>query len=271
VYFLTYKVWLMTVLWLLSVPVSAQCLDLDKKKATAITSWHVFDGDTLDVGADERLRLAFINTPELGRTGAPDQPQAQAAKQAVISFMQTSQQTFWQVDKRASSKQQRDRYGRHLGMVYNNQGAWLAEHLVREGLAFVVSIPPHVAPDCLWQQEQKARKNGKGFWSSDLAQPVLAKQVSIADGGFLLVTGTVTQVTSSKHDWYVELDGDIALRINKQQWLNYAGYKPNTWLGKQVLARGWLAWRSLSRSQRKRGYKHGIMNLSHPHMLQIEQ
>lgn len=252
----------------LSLSVQAQCLKPTEGAGKAIFKWYVFDGDTLDVGADKRLRLAFINTPELGRSGAADQPQAQAAKQAAVDFMQTSKQVYWQTDSKAPPEQQRDRYGRYLGMVYNAKGDWLAEQLVSDGLAFV-SIPPHVAPACLWQQEADARAAGKGIWATTLADVVPASEISADDGGFVLVVGKVSKVESAKRDWYVELDGDIALRINKQRWLKHAGENPNTWLGEQVRVRGWLAWRSLSKSQRKRGYKHGVMVLTHPHMISM--
>ena len=258
---------LVVVLMGLSLSVQAQCPKPTEGAGKVISKWYVLDGDTLDVGADKRLRLASINTPELGRSGAVDQPQAQAAKQAVVDFMQANKPVYWQADSKVPADQQRDRYGRYLGMVYNAQGEWLAEQLVRDGLAFVLSIPPYVAPDCLWQQEAAARAAGKGIWSTALAHVVPASKINADHGGFVLVAGKVSKVASAKQDWYVELDGDIALRINKQQWLKYAGEKPDVWLGKRVQARGWLAWRPLSKSQRKRGYKHGVMSLSHPHMV----
>ena len=249
----------------------AQCPEPSSSMGRAIFTWYVIDGDTLDIGADQRLRLAMINTPELGRPGAVDQPQARAAKQAVINFMHSSEHTFWRVSDTASVEQQQDRYGRHLGMLYNAKGDWLAEHLVAQGLAFVVSMPPYVAPDCLWQQESLARQAARGVWSTRLGQELEAAEITASDAGFALVVGKVSKVLSAKHDWFVELDGDIALRINKQQWRGHAGEDPETWLHQQVSVRGWLAWRSLSKAQRQRGYKHGLLDLSHPHMLQLAE
>ena len=38
------------------------------------------------------------------------------------------------------------------------------------------------------------------------------------EGGFVLLTGEVKKVSDSQYDWYVELDGDVVLRINKKRW-----------------------------------------------------
>ncbi|HCH24133.1 MAG TPA: hypothetical protein DE179_07535 [Oceanospirillaceae bacterium] len=255
----------------LSLAAQAQCLKPTEGAAKAIFKWYVFDGDTLDVGADKRLRLAFINTPELGRSGAADQPLAQAAKQAVVDFMQASKQVYWQTDARARPEQRRDRYGRHLGTLYNAKGEWLAEQLVRQGLAFVVSMPPHVSPACLWWQEAIAKQAARGVWATQLGKELAASEVAASHAGFVLLSGRVTKVSSAKYDWFVELDGDVALRINKQQWREHAGMQPQIWLQQTVSVRGWMAWRSLSKAQRQRGYKHGVLALTHPHMLRLTE
>ena len=118
-----------------------------------IDTWHVVDGDTLHFGANQRLRLAMANTPELGRNSRPDEPFPRAAKQADTSFMAVSDKVFWQVGLDQHQQLARDRYGRWLGQVYNAQGDWLAAHLVSQGLAFAISFSPQAAPACPWQLE----------------------------------------------------------------------------------------------------------------------
>ena len=44
---------------------------------------HVVDGDTLVLDSGETVRLAGINTPELGQNGQPDQPLAAASTRAL--------------------------------------------------------------------------------------------------------------------------------------------------------------------------------------------
>jgi endonuclease YncB( thermonuclease family) len=232
-----------------------------------IDTWRVVDGDTLHIDADQRLRLAMVNTPELGRNSLPDQPLARAAKQAVIAFMQASREVFWQVGLDQRQQPARDHYGRWLGQIYNAQGDWLAAHLVAQGLAFVISVSPRAAPACLWQLEAQARAAGVGIWSSALGHPVAAARIEPPVGGFMLLDGEVIKVSHSQRDWYVELDGDVVLRINKKRWAGASGGTPETWLHQQVQARGWLIWRKLSAKQRQRGFKAGLMNISHPHML----
>ena len=51
------------------------------------------------------------------------------------------------------------------------------------------------------------------------------------------------------------------LRITSQTQLEQ-------WIGQTITARGWLAWRKLNKKQRKKGFKAGVMNLNHVHMLE---
>ncbi len=83
----------------------------------SIDTWRVIDGDTLHFEAHQRLRLAMVNTPEIGRNGRPNEPFALAAKQAVNDFMATSKALYWQVGLDERQQLARDRYGRWLGQV----------------------------------------------------------------------------------------------------------------------------------------------------------
>ncbi|MDP6189363.1 MAG: thermonuclease family protein, partial [Gammaproteobacteria bacterium] len=161
----------------------------------------------------------------------------------------------------------RDHYGRWLGQVYNARGDWLAAQLVAQGLAFAISVSPRAAPACLWQLEAQARAAGKGIWASRLGQSLAAASVTPSQGGFVLLSGTVIKVTDSQRDWYMELDGEVVLRLNKKHWAAANGGAPESWLHKRIQARGWLVWRKLSAKQRQRGFKSGLMYISHPHML----
>ena len=51
---------------------------------------HVVDGDTLRTSDGELIRLLGLNTPELGRDGRPDEPGADAARDALACLLYTS-------------------------------------------------------------------------------------------------------------------------------------------------------------------------------------
>jgi hypothetical protein len=181
--------------------------------------------------------------------------------------METSKAVFWQIGLDQRQQPARDHYGRWLGQVYNARGDWLAAQLVAQGLAFAISVSPRAAPACLWQLEAQARAAGKGIWASRLGQSLAAASVTPSQGGFVLLSGTVIKVTDSQRDWYMELDGEVVLRLNKKHWAAANGGAPESWLHKRIQARGWLVWRKLSAKQRQRGFKSGLMYISHPHML----
>ncbi|MDP6189202.1 MAG: hypothetical protein QF872_00125, partial [Gammaproteobacteria bacterium] len=72
-YALLVRLWLVVGLCAYSLLAMGQC-DAPQLNGPrqAINTWRVVDGDTLHIDADQRLRLAMVNTPELARNGAPD-------------------------------------------------------------------------------------------------------------------------------------------------------------------------------------------------------
>lgn len=226
-------------------------------------NWYVVDGDTLHFSPSKKLRLAMINAPELGRDGRPDQPYAQAAKSAAQAFL-TSGSLTWR-----ASNEAKDRYGRWLGSVLNQQGEWLGAHLVSQGLAYVISVGKNSAPECLWRLESQAQSNRLGLWNSDLGQTLDSTSIGPDQGGFMLLQGRVEKLAVAADHWYVDLSGAVTLKISQSRWRDLGGTEPDAWLGKQVRVRGWLSWRKLSRKQRQQGFKPARLTVQHPHMLTL--
>ena len=227
------------------------------------TSWYVVDGDTLHFSKRKKLRLAMINAPELGRDGRPDQPYAQAATSAAQAFLGSGSLT-WRAGNEA-----KDRYGRWLGSAFNQQGEWLGAYLVSHGLAYVISVGKNSAPECLWRLEAQAQRNRVGLWNSPLGQILDSNSMGPYAGGFMLLKGVVEKVAVARNHWYVDLQGDVTLKINQAMWRDLGGADPAAWLGRQVNVRGWLSWRKLSRKQRQQGFKPTRLTVQHPHMLTV--
>jgi endonuclease YncB( thermonuclease family) len=226
-------------------------------------NWYVVDGDTLHFPNRKKLRLAMINAPELGRDGRPDQPYAQAAKLAAEVFLADGSLS-WQAGKEA-----KDRYGRWLGSVFNQQGEWLGAHLVSQGLAYAISVGDNAAPECLWRLEAHARRQQLGLWDSALGHELYSHKIRPNQAGFMLLQGKVENIAEARGHWYVDLQGEVTLKINQAMWRDLGGVDPHAWLGQQVRVRGWLSWRKLSRKQRQKGFKPARMSLQHPHMLTV--
>jgi micrococcal nuclease len=125
---------------------------------------RVVDGDTIVVrlrGADERVRLIGMDTPETVKPRTPVQCYGRAA----------SAQTHRLLDGRevrlVQDVEARDRYGRLLAYVYRSDGLFINAELVRRGFAVPLTIPPNVRfADRFTALAREARRTGQGLWSA---------------------------------------------------------------------------------------------------------
>src|SRR5690606_14591100 len=120
---------------------------------------HVYDGDTLRLKDGRKLRIIGINAPEKSASGRAAEALADAATRAASAFF-NAEHVRLEFDK-----ERRDRYVRMLAHAYNNEGRSLAAHLLEQGLAFHIGVPPNLtAADCLARHQQRARQQKKGVW-----------------------------------------------------------------------------------------------------------
>ncbi len=122
-----------------------------------------YDGDTLTLTDGEKIRLKWVNTPEL----KPAEEYGIQARDATRRFVSGEEV------KLTTSADARDGYGRIVAGVSTSQGD-LSLHLVEQGLAHVFIIPPDdLDPTALLEAQAKARKARRGIWSTDRYQGVL--------------------------------------------------------------------------------------------------
>ncbi|KIL45218.1 thermonuclease family protein [Jeotgalibacillus soli] len=127
------------------------------------TVTNVVDGDTVDVkmgdGAEERVRLLLIDTPETKhpRLGVqPFGPEASAFTEENLD----GQEIELELDV-----SERDRYGRVLAYIWLD-GELFNEELVRQGLARVAIYPPDIKYVDRFEEVQKeAQHAAVGIWS----------------------------------------------------------------------------------------------------------
>ena len=247
--------------------------------------WYVQDGDSLRLGGGHRLRLGQINTTEMASKKSPPQAYAQQGKAQLNQILNQHQEIYVQLMPAI-----KDHYGRWLVQLYDGAGRSAEEGLVAKGLAYVISMNEQGAKRCLWQQETRAQRLGLGLWERPVADTLNSDTSSIsavhdagtltfATGGFMRMGGVVTEVSESKRDWYIYLGSlggaksQVAVKISKKvleaSELNISTAKQlKKWIGQSIVARGWLTWRKLSKKQRKKGFKPGVMTLYHLDMLE---
>ncbi|MFT5032584.1 MAG: endonuclease YncB(thermonuclease family) [Bacteroidia bacterium] len=219
---------------------------------------HVVDGDTLRLSDGRMVRLIGVNTPELGRDGLPDQPLADRARRTATDWL-AGADIFLQVEAK-------DHYGRVLASVFRGSDRLqLGEYLLRQGLAWQVTVPPNsLYSDCLQTAEREARAVGRGVWAPQRYPVLSAASLAVSDAGFQRLRGRVSKLTDSPRALWIELDGALSLRLGKSDRAYFKGMNFKELTGKVLTLRGWLIYRG----KQQRGYPPHMMHLQHPAMLE---
>ncbi|WP_415713140.1 thermonuclease family protein [Maridesulfovibrio sp.] len=125
---------------------------------------YVIDGDTFILDNSKRVRIAGIDTPEIGRKGKADQYYAQEAKDLLSKLILGKRVRIDFAGKGI------DHYKRIVGWVYVDD-VFVNKYMISKGAAFFYF---HKGNDSgrqklLLQAQRKAYKGKKGFW------PVVSK------------------------------------------------------------------------------------------------
>jgi endonuclease YncB( thermonuclease family) len=130
---------------------------------TSATVTSVYDGDTLTLSTGDRVRLKWVNTPEL----KPPEQYAVEAREATKAFV--SGKTV----ELGYGGTTRDGYGRLVASV-EVDGKLLSEHLLELGLGHLFVIPPDETDlSALIAAQERARQARRGIWSTPEFQGVL--------------------------------------------------------------------------------------------------
>lgn len=162
-------------LWLYALALAAEPTDLDvdpeSPEARAYsepgpetgTVASNYDGDTLTLTTGEKVRVKWVNTPEI----RPAEDYGLEAREATARFV---------AGKRVRLQygaSVRDGYGRLVAAVFAD-GESLAQHLVEQGLGHVFIIPPDDGDfTALLAAQDRARAARRGIWSTERYQGVL--------------------------------------------------------------------------------------------------
>lgn len=205
---------------------------------------HALDGDSLLLADGRQVRLIGVNTPEIHPSAdkhkrvAP-QPLAREAARFTAARVNGQRVTLHFERERA------DRYKRLLAHVMLSDGTSLEEALLREGLGWMVAVPPNIGELArLRAAEDEARLMRRGVWDRTEYRPVAAERLTAKDTGFLIVTGTVRGLRQSSHAYYFELSPRASLLVPREEWNRYfAGLyaSPQALVGRHITARGWAS------------------------------
>ncbi|MDP7192461.1 MAG: thermonuclease family protein [Arenicellales bacterium] len=228
-------------------------LSITSTSATGLRSEaidRVIDGDTLVLVSGEVIRLAGINTPELGHEGRLAEPLAQAARAALQTLVEGIEA---QVE---DAVEPRDRHGRTLAYLFTPNGTSIQAALLRQGLASAVAISPN---DAYLREyiaaEDAARRAGRGIWALPYYAP---HPPDGARGGYQFVHGKASLIEMGEKWLAFSLSRQFVILVRRTDWQDHFNYLPRALDQAAVTVRGWVGKRK-SRS---------VLVISHPFMLE---
>ncbi|MDH5648910.1 MAG: thermonuclease family protein [Gammaproteobacteria bacterium] len=212
----------------------------------------VIDGDTVILENRTHVRLAGINSPELGKKGVPAEPLAKQARDRLTALVENKAVMV------QSALETRDHYGRTLAYLTLTNGQNVQETLVREGLAVTVAVSPNTCElKSLQSAENMAKNQRRGVWANSYFSPREAKTLETRDTGFRFVKGTIQKISNNAKMIRLELDDQVVIGIPGKFWPLFSA-RPEDFLGKTVVVRGWLTHQDNDRL---------LMVITHPYML----
>ncbi|MBI5461714.1 MAG: thermonuclease family protein [Gammaproteobacteria bacterium] len=200
-----------------------------------------YDGDTVTLSDGRRVRLIGIDTPELGRDGRPHQPGALAARDRLRQLLFSHRQ---RLDLRFDAARQ-DKYGRLLAHAFFGDGSNLVQQLLAEGAGAQLVIPPNTwQAGCYQQAVRSARQQHRGVWALAAYQPTPVERLTLRDEGLRIVSGRVSHLSNSASAVWINLVGNVALRIERQDLPEFRNVDLDALAGNTLEAQGWLYARS---------------------------
>ncbi len=128
--------------------------------STFVTVTRIIDGDTIELETGEKVRYIGINTPEIHHPTKPIQCFGQEAA------LRNSELVLNKKVRLVKDISETDRYKRLLRYVYLEDGTFVNSQLLKEGFAYVDTVPPDVKFAGLFKEAMGEARGGKiGLWN----------------------------------------------------------------------------------------------------------
>ena len=138
------------------------------RKSPTYQVLKVVDGDTIHIsynGKDEKVRFIGLDTPETKDPRKPIQCFGREATAKMTEFAENKNIRL-EFDK---TQGERDKYGRILAFVYNEDNKNLAYEMIRQGYGneYTYNSNPYKYQNEFKEAARKAREENKGLWAEN--------------------------------------------------------------------------------------------------------
>ncbi len=214
----------------------------------------VFDGDTVLLDDDTKVRLLGINTPEVENSKNEEEPIAEEAKKYLQSLIAGKKVRL------ETDAVKYDKYQRKLAHLFTEDGVHLNLKLVEQGLASVNIHPPNLLHlERLIQAQQTAEKQSIGIWGENDYQPRPIEKLRESRRGWQRLVGKPQTIKEGRKFTRLQFSDNINVRIPKDNLTYFPDL--HVYLDKNVEVRGWI-------SKRKEEYS---ILIRHPSALILGQ
>ena len=205
----------------------------------------VYDGDTLYLKDNRKIRIIGIDTPEMRHHDQIGEAFAAEATEALRELLyKHNNQVQLQIGSDAY-----DRYGRLLAHVFLPDGTNISEWMLSQGLATTLFIPPNLKYlECYKKKENKAQREQLNIWKQKNFQLHVADLLDAEYKGYVRLVGRVANVKHNKASIIIFLRGNIRIKISQTNLHYFEHIKLDKLQGKQVSVTGILRKKGKSRT-----------------------
>jgi endonuclease YncB( thermonuclease family) len=197
----------------------------------------VYDGDTIILENNQRIRLLGVNTPEIESRHRPGEPGGVMAREWLRNQVR-NRQVYLEYDQ-----EKKDKYNRQLAHVFLPDGTHLNLELLKQGLAFMSIVPPNLRyAETFNRAQQQAEKQELGIWRESGYQVRSLDQIASASRGWQRFTGIPRQVQQKRSFTYLILNDQVSVRIANDHLNLFPALEK--YLDRNVEIRGWVSRRN---------------------------
>lgn len=224
-----------------SVALAENCSnDLLSLPENAIVKW-VYDGDSLLLTDERKIRVIGIDTPEVKHHKQKEQAYGAKAREALRELLKKNQ---YQISLRFG-RERFDRYSRVLAHVYTPDGINISNWLLEKGYARTLSIPPNIVlADCYKRSEKIAQEKSLRIWRLKSHKVIDAKKLSLYKKGFVRLQGKITKIKVRKKSIKMELASNnkrpISILVSKKNLVYFEEKTLDKLLGQVITISGIL-------------------------------